>query len=101
MQTVSIHEPSDRFFDMPDTFQAFLGYNSGKDDNEPFSIFGDPYMTSDLEGSKFWLADGTFKLSTKNFYQIYTLHVYIFGIAPACLYALLPNKIEKTVQQIA
>ena len=27
-------------------------------------------MTSVLESSKFWLGDGTFKLSPKNFYQI-------------------------------
>ena len=100
MQTVSIQEPSHRHFDIPDTFQEFLRYDSGKDDHERILIFGDPYMTSVREGSKFWLADGTFNLSPKNFYQIYTLHVYILGIATACLYALLPNKTEKNVQQI-
>ena len=53
-------------------------------------------MTSVLEGSKFWLGYGTFKLSPKIFYQIYTLHAYVLGIAPACLYVLLLNKTEKT-----
>ena len=57
-------------------------------------------MTSVLESSKFWLGDGTFKLSPKNFYQIYTLHAYILGTAPACLYALLPNKTEKTYSRL-
>ena len=92
VQTESIHEPSDRHFDIPDTFQEFLQYDSGKDDHERILIFGDLYIPSILEASKFWLAERTFKLSHKNFYQIYTLHVYILGIAPACLYALLPNQ---------
>ena len=97
---MSIHEPSDRHFDIPDKFQEFLRYDSGKDAHERILVFGDPYMTSVLESSKFWLGDGTFKLSPKNFYQIYTLHVYVLGIAPACLYALLPNKTEKTYSRL-
>ena len=95
MQTVLFHEPSDRCFDIPVMFQEFLRYDSGRDDHECILISGDPYMTSVLEGSKFLLADGTFKISLKS-YQIYTLHLYILGIAPACLCALLHNKTEKT-----
>ena len=94
IQAVSIHELSDRHFEIPDNFQEFLRYESEKDDHERILVFADPYMTSVLESSKFWLGDGTFKLSPKNFYQIYTLHVYVLGNAPACLYALLPNKTE-------
>ena len=75
LQTVSIHEPSDRHFDIPDKFQEFWRYDSGKNDHERILVFGDPYMTSVLESSKFWLGDGTFKLTPKNSYQIYTLHV--------------------------
>ena len=93
---MSIHEPLDRHFDIPDKFQEFLRYGSEKDDHERILVFGDLYMTSVLESFKFWLGDGTFKLSPKNFYQIYTLHVYVLGPAPACLYALLPNKTEKS-----
>ena len=100
IQTVSIHEPSDRHFDITDKFQEFLRYDSGKDDHERILVFGDPYMTSVLKSSKFWLGVGTFKLSLKNFYQMYTLHVYVLGIAPACLYALLPNKTEKTYSRL-
>ena len=48
-------------------FKEFLRYDSGKDDHERILVFGDPYMTSVLESSKFWLGDGTFKLSPKNF----------------------------------
>ena len=49
-----------------------------------------------LEGSNFWLADGTFKLSPKNFYQIFTLHVYILSLYCSCLHVILPNKTDKT-----
>ena len=93
---MSIHEPSDQHFDIVDTLQEILWYGSGKDDHERIFIFGDPYVTSLLKGSKFWLADGTFILSPKNFFQICTLHVFVLAIAPACLYALPPNKTEKT-----
>ena len=34
MQTVSIHEPSDSHFDIPDMFKKFLRYDSGKDDHK-------------------------------------------------------------------
>ena len=100
MQTVSIHEPADRHFDIPKTFQDFLQYDSVNDDHDRILIFGSPYMTSVLKGSKFWFTDGNFKLSPKNIHQIYTLHVYIRGIAPACLYALLPNKTKTNVQPV-
>ena len=85
---------------IPDKFQEFLRYDSGIVDHERILVFGDPYVTSVLESSKFWLGDGTFKLSPKNFNQIYTLHVYVLGIAPVCLYALLPNKSEKTYSRL-
>ena len=49
-----------------------------------------------LKTSNFWLADGTFKGTPKKFYQLYSIHVSLSGIAPACIYAFLPNKTEKT-----
>ena len=48
-----------------------------------------------LETSNFWLADGTFKVTPKMFYQLYSIHVSLSGIAPACIYAFMPNKTEK------
>ena len=42
MQTVSIHEPSDRHFDIPETFKEFMRHDSGKDYQERNLIFGDP-----------------------------------------------------------
>ena len=49
-------------------------------------------MLRALETSNFWLADGTF--SPKMFYQLYSIHVSLSGIAPAWIF--LPNKTEKT-----
>ena len=49
-----------------------------------------------LERSSFWLADGTFKITQKMFYQLYSIQVSVSGTAPACFYAFLPNKTEKT-----
>ena len=48
-----------------------------------------------LEKSSFWLADGFFKITPKIFDQLYSIHVSVSGIAPACIYAFLPNKTEK------
>ena len=94
IQTMSIHEPSDRHFDIPDTVQEFSQYDSGKDDHEHILVFGDPYMTSVLEGSKSWLGVGTFQLLPKIFHQIYTLHekpkgnelcnAFSFQASPSC-----------------
>ena len=45
-----------------------------------------------LEKSNFWLAEGTPKM----FYQLYSIHVSLPGIAPAFIYAFLPIKTKKT-----
>ena len=42
------------------------------------------------------LGDGTFKQFPDMFYQLYTIHVTIGGYNQPCIYALLPNKTEKT-----
>ena len=49
IQTVSFHELSDRHFDIPDTFQECLRYESRKDDHERILILCDPYLTPVLE----------------------------------------------------
>ena len=100
MQTVSIHDTSDRHFDKPYTFTEFLQFDSGKNDPERSLNIGDPYMISLLEGSKFWLADGTFKFSPKTFYHFSTLHEYIHSITPACLYAFHPSNTRTINKQL-
>ena len=88
--------PSDRHFDIPQEFADFILHDTGKEDSERIIVFGDRFMLTELETSKFWLADGTFKLSPTLFYQIYTIHASVMETTPACVYAFLPNKTEKT-----
>ena len=63
-------------------------------------VFGDNEMIKYLQSSPSWLADGTFKLSPKMFYQLYTVHIQGPGIAPACVYGFLPNKTESTYKRL-
>ena len=88
--------PVARNFEIPEIFENFIRYDSGSNDHERIILCGDPEMLRVLEKSSFWLADGTFKITPKMFYQLYSIHVSVSGIAPACIYAFLPNKTEKT-----
>ena len=88
--------PATRSFGIPELFKNFIRFDSGQNDHERIILFGDPEMLHVLETSNFWLADGTFKVTPKMFYQLYSIHVSLSGIAPACIYAFLPNKTEKT-----
>ena len=53
-------------------------------------------MFRELEKSNFWFVDGTFKVIPKTLYHLYSMHVNLSGIAPACIYASLQNKTGKT-----
>ena len=83
-----------RNFEIPENFENFIRYDSGSNDHERIILCGDPEMLRVLEKSSFWLADGTFKITPKRFYQLYSIHVSVSDIAPACIYAFLPNKTE-------
>ena len=85
--------PATRSVERPGFFKNFIWFDSGQNDHERIILFGDPEMLRALETSNFWLADGTF--SPKIFYQLYFIHVSLSGIAPAWIYAFLPNKTEK------
>ena len=49
-----------------------------------------------LEKQSFWLANGTFKITSRMFYQLYTFDRRVSGMAPNCIWACLPNKTDKT-----
>ena len=77
--------------------QNFVAFDKGKDEPERFIKFALTEMLLLLETTKdLWLGDGTFKRYPDMFYQLYTIHVTIGGYNPPCIYALLPNKTEKT-----
>ena len=56
-------------------------------------------MLNVLEKPKFWMADGTLKVAMKLFYQLYSIHISLSRIAPACIYLFLLNETEKTYQR--
>uniref|UniRef100_A0A915DVC0 MULE transposase domain-containing protein n=1 Tax=Ditylenchus dipsaci TaxID=166011 RepID=A0A915DVC0_9BILA len=43
-----------------------------------------------------WAIDSTYFCSPKNFYQLFTINVFIGDSSLPCFYALLPNKSEET-----
>ena len=91
------HIPHGKDFQIPEEFEDFVAFDRGKDEPERFIIFALTEMLLLLETTKdLWLGDGTFKQCPDMFYQLYTIHVTIGGYNPPCIYALLPNKTEKT-----
>ena len=96
---IQFPDPASRNFDVPEEFNSFLVHDTGKEDHERIMVFGDNEMIKYLQSSQSWLADGTFKLSPKMFYQLYTVHIQGPGIAPACVYGFLPNKTESTYKR--
>jgi hypothetical protein len=55
-------------------------------------IFGTNENVKVLMNNRNWFMDGTFKVSPKIFYQLYTIHCLVDGNVIPCLYVLLPNK---------
>ena len=66
-------------------------------DQEKKILFGDPEMLRMPKKSNFYLADVTFKVTPKVFFQFYSLHVSFSGLAPACLLFFLPKKEKHTI----
>ena len=81
-----------RNFEIPELFKNFIRFDSGQSDHERIIFFADTETLRVLENSNFWLADGKFKVTTKLFYQLYSIKISLSGIAFACIYAFLPNK---------
>ncbi|KAG0437441.1 hypothetical protein DMUE_3682 [Dictyocoela muelleri] len=74
----------------------FLDYDSGCLDPERLLIFINSEKIMHLENSSIWLGDGTFKMAPSGFFQIYIIYAKIFENFFPLLYAILPNKTEKT-----
>ena len=85
--------PHTKKFEVPEEFKDFLIYDSGTENPERLLIFGQQTLLELLESTQhLWLADGTFKLCPEIFFQLFTIHTSI--------YALLPNKREKTYERL-
>lgn len=74
----------------------FLLYDSGDGDSERLFIFATQQNLKCLAESTSWFADGTFKVTPDQFYQLYTVHADINSIVVPMAYGLLPSKSEAT-----
>ena len=83
---------TDLSFDFPSRFANLLLFDSGPGDDR-FLILGDGTLLDGLARSDVWLADGTFKVVSSIYFQLYSIHFqFINGVNPAAVYCMLPNK---------
>ena len=83
----------DRYFEIPDRSKHFCLCDSWKQDTERILIFGDIKNLSAVKlYNRIWLVDVTFKIYPSQFYQLYTLNIWIGGFYSPCVYAQLGNK---------
>ena len=93
--------PLDRHFQVPDKYREFLLHDSGESDPERILAFADKFMLNYLGVSDMTLfMDGTFKECPTIFYQLFIIHLEFCGYYPVLIYALLPNKTEKTYTRL-
>ena len=83
-----------QLYQLTDGGAQFLLFDSGAGDENRILIFSALEAIQLLAKNEHWFMDGTFKLCTQIFYQIYTIHALINNPVFPCLFALLPNKIE-------
>ncbi|CAF0983812.1 unnamed protein product [Brachionus calyciflorus] len=76
----------------------FLLYDSGKDDEERFFIFGTEKNLKLIENGHIYV-DGTFEIAPDLFYQIYSVHVLIDSKCYPVLYIPLPKKTQKLYER--
>jgi len=77
----------------------FILRDGGVDQMGRILIFGTPESLKLLKESRFWYGDGTFAVSPELFYQMYTINIILKNKNLPLVYALLPNKEEKTYKR--
>ena len=85
-------------YQLTSTGGQFLRYDSGIGDDERILIFASDQGLELLSNSEHWLCDGTFKVCSEIFYQVYTIYALVNGRVFPCLLALLPNKNQQTYE---
>ena len=76
--------------------EDFLMTTEMIDDNNALVIFTCTSNLGHLASADTILADGTFYITPKYFYQLYTVHAYLHGKYVPLVFGLLPNKTEHT-----
>ncbi|CAF4553019.1 unnamed protein product, partial [Didymodactylos carnosus] len=98
--------PHDKTFDqIPDKLATtkrnskFLQFDSGPG-NGRLLIFSSVDQLQLLDNCEELLVDGTFKVTSTIFYQLYTMHVTYRNAVIPVVFALLPNKNQQTYQRL-
>ena len=82
------------------TGEPFLIYDSGVGDQERMFVFASEIGLQLLRESEHWYADGTFKVCSEIFYQLYTIHGQRNGQIFPVVFCLLPNKTQSTYRML-
>lgn len=80
--------------------ESFFRYDSGFQDPERFLIFVSDFSLKILKKVKTFVVDGTFKACPNGFYQVVTIHAFIFGRTYPLFYTLLKTKTESNYQKV-
>lgn len=74
--------------------------DSGKDDQNRIIFFTTQQNLKLMSSYNDWYCDGTFDISPTIFKQVYSVHIIVRGTTLPMLYALLPNKSQKTYKKL-
>ena len=80
--------------------ESFCLYDSGSIDKNRIIIFTTEKNMIHLKNSNYWIADGTFKVVPKEYYQLYTIHGAVFNKVFPLVYVLMSDKLQKSYEQI-
>ena len=86
-------------YQMTGTGERYLIFDSGVGNINRMFIFTTNDGTDILVNSSQWFGDGTFKLCSQIFSQIYTIHALVNHEVLPCVFALLPSKAEIVYEQ--
>lgn len=78
----------------------FLLHDSGYDDPNRIIIFYSSNKQKYVVKAETWIIDGTFKVSPGDFYQLLTIHIFIFSKSFPAFFVLLKNKKEDTYDNL-
>lgn len=79
--------------------EHFVLFDSGQGDEDRIIVFGTASNLVRLVSCDKWFADGTFRTVPNLFYQLYSIHGMLEDEIFPPVYALLPNKSQKTYER--
>ena len=80
--------------------ERFLFFDSGVGDENRLILNSAEHAIEYSRESSHWFADGTFKVCSNLFFQVYSVHALDNGRSFPCIYGLLPNKTEETYNRL-